>query len=296
VLQILRFAALHHELKSCHLPNFQSKTDASKLKLKKPDFSDSDLDDVEVVDLAQDPSATSYENFAPREYRKLHTLHASVQKQKDKNVRLPKVKPQFAYTSGEQPHLSFLQKNEEIDDIFDGEDFRDDEDFPSPSALFKGDHGRDVSRSFKPIAESPIKDVDAPTSSIWDDSLESLEAGMIGLSDSMMLRLPSPKINTSFANGVFDFDAFSNHKDDQEKSTSPHTKASMEEDRVPSPVTKESRKRERSASLELQMKRPRTMEEAQTEKSNPQSSIPSWVDEFDSDLIDGLKGFVDFVD
>jgi len=288
VLERRRLVVFRHQIEA-FLLTVQGKTDAAKLKLKKSNSGDSDQEDVEVVDLAKDPPKTSDGNSALRGYGKLHSLHRSVQK-----IRLPKLKPQFTYTSDEQPELPFLHKNEKSDDIFDNDDFGDDDDFPSPSALFKEDGDREIFPLSKAVAASTGRDV--ASNSIWDDSLESLEAGTIGLSDPMMLRPPTPKVNTSFANGVFDFDAFSNHRDDQEKSTSPSTKASEEEGQVPSPVIKKSRKRERSTSPELQIKRPRNMDEVLAEKSNQQSSIPSWLDEFDSDLIDELKGFVDFVD
>src|SRR6187402_2493425 len=101
----------------------------SKPKLKSSYRTDSDLEDVEVVDLAEEePSPAPYENSAPREYRKLHKLHTSVQQ--DKVVRRTKQDPQFSYASGEQPVLSFLNNNEPADNTFDPEEFDDGYQFP----------------------------------------------------------------------------------------------------------------------------------------------------------------------
>jgi len=242
--------------------------------------------DMEVVDLAKDRPPVTYADIAPREYRKLNTLHNSVQKnQPDKVMRLPKQKPQFEYGSGKEAQLPFGRETQNDADVSGS---GDEMDLPSPSKMWGS-----KKKSPDPF-ETDLAPYQAqnPISSFPDDSIESLEAGMIGLSDSMMLRGATPKMDSSFADGIFDFDAYNNDHDDHDAQPENTVMPSIEEPSPPA-IPEHSLKRTPSPSLEEpEMKCRRVAKPDPTQLS----SVPAWVDEFDSDLIDGLKGIVDFVD
>jgi ATP-dependent DNA helicase HFM1/MER3 len=253
-----------------------------------------------------------YSKVAPREYRKLHNLHASVQRDKSElSVRLPKQKPQFSYASGHEPDLPFLRKSEVAndDDIFDPG--QSDEEFPSPSALaayLKGD-------SDDPFESGNIAYEEA-TSTGQDDSLQSLEAGMLGLEEPVIRRLPTPKVNSSFVNGVFDFDAFDEKYGEPERFSSPLMRDSRKRERSQSPVLPEAKLRrvanqepeasplirtsdnqESSATSEIpKVESRRVVKQQLAQQATQQRSVPAWVDEFDAELIESLIGIVDFVE
>jgi ATP-dependent DNA helicase HFM1/MER3 len=260
---------------------------------------------VELVDLVEELSAVPNSDLASRDYRKSHSLHTSIGK--DKAVHLPKQKPQFLYGSGHEADLPFLQKTENNKDPFDSGDSAGEDEFPSPYALLKGDD--DIPDPFE--SGSICYQKATTTSSSPEDSLGSLEAAMIGFEDSVMLRAPTPKVNSSFANGVFDFEAFPDHHEEQEMFSSPVMRESLRKNRSPSPLTittmnkdhppnlltRKSPKREPSESPEQpEVKHRRVLKTEPAQQTSQELSVPAWVDEFDSDIIEGLKGFVDFVD
>jgi ATP-dependent DNA helicase HFM1/MER3 len=260
-----------------------------------------DYDDLEIVDLAQEMAPVPYSDLAPRDYRKLHNLHTKVQA--DKIVRLPKQKPQFSYASGEQPDLSFLHKSKAHDDVF-GSDSGP-EDFPSPSRIM-GDCSREPHTMLANVGSHVNAD---PFSSMQDDSLESIEAAMIGLDDSVILRRPStPKVDSSFANQVFDFDAYNGKTDEQDIYSSPLMRETYKRARSPTPevsAIKHRRVRKEDIMKEvLPIKHQTPGAQASfllqdiptTQETHKQSSVPLWVDDMDPDLIESLKGFVDFID
>lgn len=304
----------------------------SKPKVAK--HSNSDQQDVEVVDLAAELSSTPYSKLAPREYRKLHSLHASVQKA-DTSFRLPKQKPQFSYASENQPDLPFLRKAKvkDADDIFGFEESDEEEDFPSlsaianPSALAKHLKGD----SDDPFESGNVKYEEAfqPPADL-DGSLESLEVGMVGMDEPLPLRPPTPKINSSFANGVFDFEAFEENYGEPEMYSSPLISTSRKRELSPSPALPQSKYRRVSQDGETSSAIRNTIEQQiaasvkyesstpseipivesrrikiqdliedpqpKVEQNNQQRSVPSWVNEFDADLIESLMGSVDFID
>lgn len=261
----------------------QSTAGNPQLKLKAAVRSNLNQDTVEIIDLAKEMPPVSYADVAPRDYRKLQKLHNTVQR--DQPFKLPKYKPpQFQYASGERPDLSFLLNEDKTDDdltgdaedTFSPEMFSEDEEFPSPSAmLYKDSHDEDpFGAGFVSYQRSALK------SSDQDDSLENLEAGMIDLADSIMLKQPSPELNSSFENSILDFSACQDKV--QEKSSGF--------------VLMDTLKRSQPASPEMPEAKSCRLTEAKSADQRLQRSVPSWVDEFDPDLIDGLKGFVDFVD
>ncbi|KAF7922103.1 uncharacterized protein EAE98_008314 [Botrytis deweyae] len=203
----------------------------------------SDQDSVEVIDLSKNLPPVTYPDVAPRDYRKLHNLHTSIQK--DTSVRLPKGQPKFSYTSGRMPDLSFMdadgskdeQKNES--EHFDSDEYE----FPSPSALLSSEKqtskGISVSATQLPppamsmdISRQVRNEQQTLSDDPFEDSSGSLEAAMIGLDDSINLQTAlatsnaptapaTPKLNTSFANNVFDFAAFNSEEVNEQQFSSP---------------------------------------------------------------------------
>jgi ATP-dependent DNA helicase HFM1/MER3 len=252
----------------------------------------SDSEDAEVIDLAQAVSPTPYAKLAPRDYRKLHNLHTSVQS--DKTVRLPKKKPGFSYASGKEPHLPFLHQHEKFAEEFDSAGSGDDE-LPSPFAAASIPdqlQSEDAFESFDLQVEDPV------ASSFPDNSQSSLEAGMLELAEPGMVVDPAgSQVDSSFANGVFDFDTFATSAETPKKSLSPPPKKEVPKNEAAStPIVKESLKRERSATPELQDVKHRRVTKDELVSQPTQPAVPDWVNDFDPDLINELKGFVDFVD
>jgi ATP-dependent DNA helicase HFM1/MER3 len=296
------------------------------LKLKR-EFEFSDDEDMEVIDLAQDYSTASYSDFAPRDYRKLPNLHSNVQE--NKMIRLVGQKPQYQYGSGNPPQLPFAPNGT------DGDYFSDGMDFPSPSVLARGSKNR-KSTSTPPCgvtkdnnyasvgcssqlgapltgeAGDPSEEgtvafpEQPPESSLGNASLDSLEAGMLELEDPMTRSAPaatSPKLNSSFVDGIFDFEAFHNEDDSQGSHLSlsayqpaglhtpaeKHTRQAMKRVRSPNP-NEEFMKCRRIA------KDDNVIRPLQAGQSPPKPVYPEWLNEFDTDLIDGFKDVVDFID
>lgn len=285
---------------------------------------------MEIVDLAQDYS-TSYSDLAPRDYRKLHNLHGSVQV--DKALRLVTQKPQYQYGSGNPPQLPFAPSGSNKEDFF-GEMELEDEDFPSPSALIPGykntnmtltvpydiekdsspgdmgypSHSRgSIKGDARGLPGSAFSFPDQlPGSSFGEDSLDSLETGMLQLEDLMAKPIPvetSPKRNASFIDGQFDFEAFNNGIDSQGShlSLSAYQPAGLR-----SPASKHTRqmmKRARSSTPEEDVvkcrrvsKNNRAPQILQQAPEPPQPVYPEWLNEFDQDLINGFKDVVEFID
>lgn len=268
----------------------QTEKVASKFKLKLKDETLSDSADVEMVDLAQDLEPNTYAKLTPRDYRKLHNLHMSVQS--DKPIRLPKEKPTFSYASGKDPDLPFLHKGDNIGDTFGPPDSDDDE-FPSPSEMAPISLDRNPSPD--PFESFNLPGEHTAPSSFPDNSLASLEAGMLALADTAMIDAPSSKVDSSFANGVFDFDAFYNETPKKPTISSP-TKDALKNEPKSTPIVQDSLKRDRLTTPEFQQAKHRRVMKDEPISLGTQAAIPDWVSDFDSDLINELKGFVDFVD
>ena len=242
---------------------------------------------MEVIDLAQELPPVPYADLAPREYRKLHKLHTNVQD--DKSFRLPKSKPQFSYASGKNADLSFMQDAQAKDDMTDySRDVGDD--LPSPSELLSG--RKAVPDPFE-TAATPAHDSTA-VESMQDESMESLEAAMMGVEEPMPLRqrTSTPIIDSSFANGVFDFERYD--RDDEGESYS-------------SPLKREARKRVRSPSPSPNLEQPvvkyqrvkkaGAVPQSETRQEDaPRPSQPAWLEQMDQGLVEDFMGIVDFVD
>lgn len=280
-----------HFCHSLHPNTRQKMKSASEIMFKLKEDALSDAGDAELVDLAQDSDPVTYAHLAPRDYRKLHSLHTRIQS--DKAVRLPKKKPQFSYASGRAPDLPFLQKSNDTANTFDFAESGDD-DFPSPSALApQSSHGRLIP---DPLESPNFREENAAPLSYWGSSA-SFEAGMRQLAEAEMIDAPSPKDDSSFANGVFDFDVFNgNFGAPQNPVSSPLAKEILKNEPTSTPIMKDSLKRARSATLELQQAKHRRIMTQESTAYSTQATVPDWVNEFDSGLINELKGFVDFVD
>ena len=298
----------------------------SKLEGAKHNYSDQN--DVEIVDLAEGVSPLQYSKLGPRNYRKLHNLHTRFQKS-NTLARLPKQKPQFSYASGNEPDLPFLRQSKAADDDYIVGSEASDEDFPSPSAiplvqhLQKGD--------VDPFEFGNVNYENAmQTSASLDDSLESLEAGMLGIDEPMPLRPPTPNVNTSFAEGFFDFDAFEENYGDPEPYSSPLMSITRKRERSSTPPLSESKyrrvsqdaetssginssikaessaliERESSTTSDIPLVESRRIKiqdviedpPPRVEETTLQQSVPAWVNEFDADLIQSLMSSVDFVE
>lgn len=242
--------------------------------------------------MAQDPAPVSYADFAPREFRKLNTLHNSVQNNRPKFTGLPKQKPQFDYGSGKEARLPFRPNGKDDDDVFGSDD---EVDLPSPSILLGAQKNTSSSLKTGPVPITHQEESDI--SSSQDGSLASLEAGMIGLSDSMMLREPTPRVDSSFVNGVFDFDAYQNDGQVQAEETDMTENEPLLEAPVDLSVVRRHLKRELSSSPDEPEVKHRRVEKSELVQAPLQTpSLPAWVDEFDSELVESLRGIVDFVD
>ncbi len=249
--------------------------------------------DVDIVDLAQDVEPTPYVSRAPRDYRKLHHLHTSAQS--DKDIRLPKRKAQFSYASGKKPNLPFLDKDTNMADVFDSVNYEEDEEFPSPSAL-----GPTVSAqnpSSEPFKFFALEEEKAATSSFPDNSLQTLEAGILELADNGKVEATSSKIDSNFANGIFDFDAFNDRVEISKKlEISPLRSDVLKNEPCSAQAKMNSLKRDRSATPELPEVKHLRLAKGEHVSEVAQAAVPNWVNDFDSELIDELKGYVDFVD
>ncbi|APA11383.1 hypothetical protein SS1G_11638 [Sclerotinia sclerotiorum 1980 UF-70] len=235
---------------------------AKKPRLMPSGASGSDQHDVEVIDLSETIPPVIYPDVASKDYQKLHKLHTSIQK--DTSVRLPKNQPKFSYANGEMFSLSFMNKGasesekKDESDPFDSDGYE----FPSPSTLLKGDMHKDKSVSI-PATQLPppamgisryeSKSQQDSAEDSFDDPTGSLEDAMIGLDDSMNLRPATPKLNTSFANNVFDFAAFDSEEAYTQQFSSPlmsqaqkrNTQAEVDDDDLD--VVMQSMKRQQSS-------------------------------------------------
>jgi ATP-dependent DNA helicase HFM1/MER3 len=298
----------------------------------KREFEFSDNEDMEIIDLAQD-HPTTYSDLAPRDYRKLNNLHSSIQ-ENNKAIRLMTQKPRYQYGSGDPPQLPFAPSTKSTDDLFDETEYPDD-DFPSPSALVPGSRNNRIEKSVLYEVDQPSNDGDVehsstlgmdckenardpfeeetvffpkqrPTSSYDNSSLDSLEAGMLDLGEQLAEPVPgaeSPKLNSSFVDGVFDFEAFNDGKDSQgshlslsayqpaglQPPTTDHTQHPMKRLRSPTPE-------EEVVKCRRITKDCNAMQTPQASLEPPKPVYPEWLSEFDADLVNELKDVVDFID
>ncbi|KAG0648723.1 hfm1 [Hyphodiscus hymeniophilus] len=307
-------------------PNTQEPV-ASHSKVKMAKNSNSEQD-IEIVDLAEGISPVRHSKVARRDYRKLHHLHASNQESDTNSIRLPKQKPRFSYGSGEAPDLPFLRQSKiNEDDTRPSSEVSDEEvDLPSPTMIveFTKESQDDPFESYNPTYKEAVH------TSGNNSSRESLEDMMLGIDETTLHRPSTPKVDSSFANGVFDFDAFDNVHDEPIVYSSPPMVRKRGRSRTPPLPDTKQRRLSRSSEDNLAIKirqqsstpsevpvvesrRIKIQEHNATpsvsnnlnnvdssqpdfEPNTQQPSVPSWVNDFDADLIDSLMGVVEFVD
>ncbi|KAH7419101.1 hypothetical protein BKA64DRAFT_729237 [Cadophora sp. MPI-SDFR-AT-0126] len=261
----------------------------SQPKLKLSTSNDADINDTEMVDLSIVLSPVPYSDLAPRDYRKLHKLHTSVQPDKA-SIRLTR-KPQFSYASSKEPENPFFEKNG--GELSKTQRLNNDQDFPSPSVLLQDDDPFDPGSDQFGADSNPTRDAPAldPSSAYQDDSIEGHEADMMKLDKPIAARPAIPEVESSFCNDIFDFAAF---EDDDEIVPTSASGSTADESAVSAPTTSSGPKRPLALSPDKpEVKHRRvTKDQARTDVS----SVPSWVNEFDSELIAGLEDFVEFVD
>jgi ATP-dependent DNA helicase HFM1/MER3 len=271
--------------------------DVSSSNTKPKNEGQPDFEDVEIIGLATELSPVPYSNLGPRDYRKLHSLHTSVQTDKEERaIRVPKQKPTFSDTTDELPDFPFLKSKKNDDSV---SDFDLDEEFPSPSTLVR--RNEDV-----PMPESEFSETGVPiyqqaltSSSDPGDCLDGV--GMVGLAKSIAPKSSTPETELSFDDGVFDFAAYHDPSESEDRLINPLMSELLKGEGVSSsPSTGQdlkATKRERSRSPEItDIKHRRVTKTDLPQPASRLSSVPAWVNDFDSELIDGLKDFVDFVD
>ncbi|KAL2075798.1 hypothetical protein VTL71DRAFT_741 [Oculimacula yallundae] len=279
----------------------------SKPKLKLGNYNDRNSQDAELIDLSNTLSPVRYSDFAPLDYRKLHKLHTSVQADKP-SLRLTQ-KALFSYASGKEPDISFLtEKNtgefSEVDEYGDEPDFPSpmdllgNDDFASPTNLLGDDD--DPFKDDLDIYESEISNnrnatglVPGLSSSYQDNSIDSLEASMMEFEDPVMARSETPNMKSSFANEMFDFDAFGGN--DEELLPAFTASAELEKLTPSVPTFSSAPKRPLSTGPEESTLKHRRIN-ASDESTARTTSLPEWVSEFDPDFIGDLIGYVDFID
>ncbi|PQE33552.1 hypothetical protein CJF32_00003432 [Rutstroemia sp. NJR-2017a WRK4] len=181
-------------------------------------------EEVEIIDLSKTLPPVPYSEVAPREYQKLHNLHTSIQGDHAPSLRMPKQTPQFSFGNGKLPDLSFMEEtalregDKALADPFDSDEYE----LPSPTAVVSSIEKKKYAQS-EQGPEPPTIATDQPNdhtgSEFGDGELSDLEAAMVGLDDSVLLRPATPKMTSSFANDVFDFAAF--NSEDAEQFSSP---------------------------------------------------------------------------
>lgn len=137
---------------------------------------------VATIDLAHGNDRAEYAKNGRSNYQKLHQLHESVTQVSPARV-IAYQKPTFSYTKGDRPRIDFLgvatEAHGRTENFSSDYDIAWMDDLPSPSALIASE-----SR-----VQSPVGSVKEPvaTTSYDDDYSSELEAGMVGLDDSMTL-------------------------------------------------------------------------------------------------------------
>lgn len=267
----------------------------SNKKLKKegqPDF-----EDVEIIDLATELSPVPYSSLGPRDYRKLHSLHTSVQSDKEeKIIRLPKQKPTFSYTTDKLPDLPFLKSKKNDDSI---SDFDMDKEFPSPSTLAR--RNEDVLMLESEFSERGVPTYQQGPTSSSDHGDCLVGVGMGGLAKSIAPKSSTPETEISFSDGVFDFAAYHDPNENEDRLINPLMSELLQGEGMSSSPSRgqdlKATQRGQSRSPDIADLQHRRVTKADLpQPALRSSSVPDWVHDFDSELIDGLKDFVDFVD
>lgn len=251
---------------------------------------------MELVDIPDEAPVVPYEKPDTREYHKQLTPQTRIQKDKRKQ------KPQFSYMSSKQPEAPFLKAEKTtIKDHFGFDELSGDE-FPTTTQL--AGFSRDASCLEDYDNPSSTQKPKLPASTLDDDSLEDLEGRMVEFDDPVVAPAQTPSSRRSFAEGLFDFDAFDDVADgfgEQSSGLETAISSMVEQTREPESFRQAEgeQKVTRATSLEAdidEVKCRRITEAEQVQESAAAGNLPEWVNEFDAELIDSLKDYVDFID
>jgi ATP-dependent DNA helicase HFM1/MER3 len=264
-----------HPLFLSKLTKIQQSRGQLKLRTSKLELQDYGAD-FEMIDLVDQPPPHSYDNLSPNRY------------DNERPVRLSKHKPKFPYASGQQPNLPFLDNTESDDNLINFEGPSQEEDFPSPSALFNTEDGSGFPFDSAMIDVAPI----------CTNPSDRSEAAISTFDDSAEPSTPGPVISSSFENGVFDFSAFNDTSGEQDVFSSPLMQSSLKRPRplTPEPQQVKCCRVKKGDTIGKAEQKSRSHAKPLKDQDTQQRSIPAWVDEFDQALIDELKGIVEFVD
>ncbi len=257
-----------------------------------------ELQDVETMDLAERLSPEPYESIAPHEYQKLHALHTSVQGGRESIIRLPKKKSQYSYASQARPETSCRQENLEDKDVFHLKNSSDD-DFPTTAELAGIS---DPASYSEPVGIGlSISGQDFHASNFEADSLASLEAGMMEFDDPVMRPAENVKVDSSFVNRVFDFDAFDDVDDDEfgERPQNLSMKDCASDEQViglSRTASDDPAKKPNSDDQQGEAKHHLLPCAEQTLHASSATRVPEWVNEMDPSLIDFLGDSVEYID
>jgi len=270
-----------------------------EMKFKTNQQHDLELQDVETIDLVERLSPVPYESIAPREYRKLHALHTSVQGGRESTIRLlPKKKSQYSYASQARPEISSRQEKSEEKYVFSFNDSSSD-DFPTTAELAAISEPASYS---DPVGNSlSTTEQDFQASNFNVDSLASLEAGMMESNDLVKRPVEHAKVDSSFVNGVFDFDAFDDFDDEafgeRPPNSSINNSASDKQVRGLSGTTSDDfAKKPTSDDQQGDVKHHRLPCAEQALHTASATRVPEWVNEMDPGLIDFLGDSVEYID
>jgi ATP-dependent DNA helicase HFM1/MER3 len=228
-----------------------------------------------MIDLVDDDPSSSHEHLSHSDYNN------------EKSVRLPKKKPKFSYASGQQPNLTFLSELESTVDPLGFDDETQEDDLPSPSALFNIPDDTDF----------PFDRIETDPAHIATDAPESPEAARSAFDEPVEPKTPARGVSSSFENGVFDFSAFNDDSGERQVYSSPPMQSSLKR-RLLSPAPTQVKCRRVNDMVMIGSNEPVSQGDSITCKFDaPQPrSTPAWLDDFDQDLINSLKGIVEFVD
>ena len=254
---------------------------------------------TEIFDLAKELPQSSYADIASHDYRKLHALHTSVQQ--DKSMSLPKAKPRFSYASGKTPDLPMFQANE--DDDIDAIGSSDDDLISLPGLMRRTYHTGGATTYHTTPTDAATSIIEKSDYGLGTDHDFSPDDFNLPVQDEV--ELPPPKVDHSFENKFFDFDGFGVSAPEYQF-TSPLMERTVKMPQMiatsPSPLLGKEYMQDDVVAKRLPKPSANQQTSEKEHHSEPlagalaDTQFPAWLDTIDSDLVDSLKGIVDFVE
>jgi ATP-dependent DNA helicase HFM1/MER3 len=256
-----------------------------KLKLKRPEDDHNNAGQVEIIDLSQTLPPLPYEEVAPRQYRKLHTLHSQVSKSEPVQT-LRNAKPTASYSNGVHPYESFLQKENLQRVNTDDEESSISDDLPSPSKVI--DWGHDADSYAYPGFMADLQEDDssylAYGKPVTDDYYDEVEQ-------------KSEVLASSFVNAVVDHDTY---LEQETLSYDEQRRAKREfSDVATSPLQPPEKRRligdgqKEKSNIDTRMAITDSVDAVSPKQG---TTRPEWWDEFDPQFVAMFEGIVDFVE